>query len=1045
MRCSEREFAGHPAGTRAHLCDRRYRAIANWQHRGGTARSSPGGNAGETFVPYTTLARAADGGRMEERFAGGVLWLVVCLAAAVPGAAQDTPPTAAPATGVGTVSGTVLDKGTGEPVIDAGVEVVGQHRSTRTDLDGKYSLKLPPGTYEIRIFAGGFQAVRVQSVTVEAGRVAKADATLAAAGKAAGLVVEVTAQAKASNEATQLLKRQKAVEVRDTISAEQIKKSPGSDAKDVVVRAPAVTVKEGKYVVVRGLGDRYSGAVLNGSRLPSTDPERRVVGLDLFPAGFLDSLAIIKTYSPNLPGDFTGGLVDLDLRAAPDQLEGSFTSSIGGNTQATFQDFQTYQGSSWDVLGMGEGYRELPSGVPNLGTQSNGAPNTNAFDALPDRRRFSVTREFRDIWGVTEEAAPLNNGVNFNLGNRWGTFGAQFAGMYSNEYQQFDDGILRQAQPLTNGEKNAKSGAFFADNVERLSRWINRTGGLFTSEWQPSDRHRFDLRGLIDRNQYIYVDRLYGPNFNFGSGVYQLSHELHYTRDQLGYGQLTGADKFDLLDVNWRSALSQTKQNQPDTRFDVRSGTPPDLAYTTDSAGATRVYSTLNEWLTDSAVDLSRSFALPTTSAGLPWDMSVKVSTGPAYAFRDRHFAQRRFQYNNGLGAFDLTLPTETLLQPSNIGPDGFQLTEETKPRDIFDAHQQIVGEYGMLDFTLIPAKLFFTGGARVEQSQIQLNTATDVGVPFTKNLNTVDVLPAVNTRWAIRPDMNARVAWSQTVSRPEFRELSPVQYVAVRGKDIIQGNPFLTEAKIDNIDVRWEWFFSPLELVSAGFFHKSFTNQIELARLSNAATGTILSYGNFKSAELNGVELEGRKDLGTLWSPLRYWSVQTNFTYAHSNADRSSTNLYCGTRFNTAAGQAPPAYCVDGQLAGSGTGRPPVNSGQLFDQAPFIVNASLEYAHPRYGTARLLYYTADNTVTTVGITDAKTGLPTFTDRVLQRRDQLDAVLTIPLKEWVGTPLTAQLGAENLLNAPRVVTENFYDQQRNTAGVKFTFSLTYAF
>src|SRR5262245_32709248 len=219
-----------------------------------------------------------------------------------------------PAGETGTISGTVIEKKSRAPIIEAGVEIVGQGKTVRTDLDGKFSVKLPPGTYELRVFAPTFQAVRLKDIKVTTGASAKADAALDPAGAAGVDVVEVTAKRKQASEATQLKARKEALVVEDTISRETMAKTTGSDAADVVQRAPAVTVKNDRFVFVRGLSERYSSAQLNGSRLPSPDPLRRAVPLDLFPSDFLDSLGVVKTFSADLPGDFSGGLIRLNLR-----------------------------------------------------------------------------------------------------------------------------------------------------------------------------------------------------------------------------------------------------------------------------------------------------------------------------------------------------------------------------------------------------------------------------------------------------------------------------------------------------------------------------------------------------------------------------------------------------------------------------------------------------------------------------------------------------------------------------------------------------------
>ncbi len=283
--------------------------------------------------------------------------------------AQQAP---APAAGIGTIAGQVLDASSGDPIIEAGVEVIGTGKTARTDLDGKFTVKVPPGTYQVRFFAPLYTGARLDRIVVQPDKVTKADVTLSSGGQAGVEVVEVVADADKAAERTQLLRRQKAPVVSDNIAAETIKKSPDSDAAEVVARVPAVTVKDDKFVVVRGLGERYSSALLEGSRLPSSDPSKRVVPLDLFPADFIESISIVKTYTPDLPGDFSGGLADIRLVEFPEKLSYNLGVSTGGNTEATFQDFDTYKGGGFDYFGFDQNVRSLPSLIPdrNLGEGS---------------------------------------------------------------------------------------------------------------------------------------------------------------------------------------------------------------------------------------------------------------------------------------------------------------------------------------------------------------------------------------------------------------------------------------------------------------------------------------------------------------------------------------------------------------------------------------------------------------------------------------------------------------------------------------------------
>src|SRR5262249_48642232 len=316
----------------------------------------------------------------------------VCLAIALPAApwAQEPPaaPAAAPPAEVGTVVGTVVDKSTGDPLIQAGVEVIGQGKRLETDMDGHFTVKLPPGTYELRISAPLYQPVRLQGVKVKTNQVTKQSVSLGAA-TANVEVVEVVAKANKAAEATQILERKKSAVVSETVSAEAIKKTPDKDVASIVKRVPAVTIKDDRFVFIRGLGDRYSGALLDGSRLPSTDPARRVVPLDLFPAEFVQSLSILKTYTPDLPGDFSGGLVDIRLIEFPDKPTFTYGQYFGGNTQTTFQKFRTYQSGPLDYFGFGNSFRSLPLAVP----KTPGLINT-----LPTNQADAIGRDFKNIW-----------------------------------------------------------------------------------------------------------------------------------------------------------------------------------------------------------------------------------------------------------------------------------------------------------------------------------------------------------------------------------------------------------------------------------------------------------------------------------------------------------------------------------------------------------------------------------------------------------------------------------------------------------------------
>jgi outer membrane receptor protein involved in Fe transport len=929
-------------------------------------------------------------------FIAGLVFFALSARAGAEGAAPPAPP-AAPATAI--IAGKVIDKVTGEPIIDAGVELVGQGVTLRTDIDGKYRFKVAPGRYQVRFFAPQHQGVRLENVVATADKVATADVSLAPT-EAGVLVVEVVAQANKATEATQLQQRRKSAVVSETVSAETIKKTPDSDAAEVVQRVPAVTVKDNKFIYVRGLGERYSSALLNGSRLPSTDPDRRVVPLDLFPADFVESLAVTKSYTPDLPGDFSGGLADIHLLEFPEKLTLSFGLSGGGNTNVTFQDYRTYKGGSLDYLGLGGSARNIPARVPDdLRTADD---STKSFSG----------KLFKDIWSPKTEEAPPNSGLAFSLGNSFGPLGVSFSGLYSNEYKR----RLQIERELVNtGSITAPDVRIRDDFRYDVSEFETRIGGIFTAAYKLGTNHKLTFRSLLDRNTTDEVSTGSGPIEQLGPTSNELQTSLRYSEEQLAFGQLAGEHRWSHLWIDWRAAFSQSMQDVPDARYltyvtSERGVIKP--AFSNDSLGGSRIFSALDEVLFDSALDMTVPFStrLPLTDvwSGLP----AKLKFGPAWSNRDRDFAMRRFRYRVPEGAFDLTAPAEQLLAPGNIGAGGVTFDEETQPRDDFRASQRIIGGYGMLDLPLVADTLRIVAGTRYEDSHIRLSTSDDQGNPVHPVKDDGDWLPGANLIYSPREDMNFRLAFSRSVSRPEFRELSPTQFPAPRGLRPVVGNPNLQETRIKNYDARWEWFLSPLELVSLSFFKKDLAKPIEQTVIPQSSNNAD-SFINATDAELIGFEAEGRKDFGFVWSHLQYLSLLANVAYVDATVN------------------------VPRQKTGGVTSIQTSTSRPLQGQARYIVNAALDFTHPGWGSARLLYNTAGSRISSAG----SFGLP---DIIEQPRDELDVVFVAPLRIF-DVPFNLKLAAENLLDDPVLYTQGGFVQRSYTSGIKVSAGLSYAY
>lgn len=953
------------------------------------------------------------------------LLALLLLALATPVRAQDAaPPAAAPASNAappaapaaagaqGVISGAVLDVVSGDPVIDAGVELVGKSKTTRTDIDGKFSFKVPPGEYQVRVFAPGYQSARITKINVKPNQTTLADTTLSPEGQAGVEVVEVVAHADRAAEATQILTRQKADSVQETISAEQIKKSPDSDAAEVVSRVPAVTVKD-NYVYVRGLGERYSSALLNGSRLSSTDPNKRVVPLNLFPADFLASLAIVKSYTPDLPGDFSGGLVDINLVTFPTEFQASIGMSLGANSSATFQDFNTYQGQG----GAGQ-----PFGI----NTSKGLPGIFGdkpfFGNIPQEKQYQLAKSLPNVWSKDTQTAPPNGAVNFSIGNSWGPFGVNFATIWKNEFEVQDPLITKiitctsgcnpgDPDPTTEASENFKY---------NLANHYTTLGGVLTSGYEIDATNRITFRSLYNLRS---LNQVYAGSGDTVNDTEVDTTRLQFTKQQLAFGQLAGQHVLPGIEVGWRSAFTYTTQDIPDARTVsyITSQTP--AVFDRQPPSGTRVYFDINETLTDSAVDFTVPFpmALPATDA---WDgLTGKFKFGPAFTFRDRNSDLRNFSERPLQPVDQLSQPPEVLLNPDNILTDPTQLRfqENTNKRDAFHATEEIAAIYAMFDVPLWRDLLRLVAGVRTEYSYIDLQTYSqnkepaDATFNTTTIINNTDPIPGVNLIYTPRSDMNVRAGFSKTVSRPEFRELSPIQFPEPQGLLTTVGNPLLVESHVTNYDLRWEWFFTPLELVSASFFYKTLDKPIETI-LIPVGSSNANSFANAESGDVWGFEVEGRKNFGFLADELAPVTFNLNAAYIQSTVTLPENPVL--------PPDTPPTPLT-------------TRTHELQGQSPYVINASLEYASPDFGTARFLYVTSGERITALGYYP-------IANIVEQPRNQLDFVWFKRINLF-DQPVTAKLSLENLWNDHYLFKQGDIVQERYRTGVKVGLSVSYDF
>jgi outer membrane receptor protein involved in Fe transport len=884
----------------------------------------------------------------------------------------------------GIVTGVIIDKNTGDMLIEAGVEVVETGKKAFTDLDGKYRLEIPAGTYEIRVFYPLFQGQRIQNVVVSPGKVTRVNVSLLPK-KEEIEVVEVLVEAEKATEAAQLLIRKKDPAVTDRISAEEISEQPDPDVAAVVERAPGTSVVDDKYVFIRGLGERYATATLNGSSLPTPETEQYTVPLNLFPSNVVESVNIIKSWTPDLKGDFSGGLVQINTESYPETFKLKISGGLSYNSQTTGKDFLTYKGGRWDWLGFDDGTRELPGIIP---------------DEPPLRRRgilgIGYTPEelqvfgqaFENIWNPHETYAPINWGLNVSIGNKIDKFGYVFSLTYDQKYEIRPE--ERTYYKVGEGEVQPSHEYDFEFYEMKVN--LNM---LLNLGYEFSPDHKLYLKNFYTRKATDEVRFYEGYNDNLKKDVWDT--RLWWKEESVFSSQLMGDHRFSYIEslINWRLTYSKSTLDEPDLREVLYEYEPSIDDYTLANVtqSGSRLFTKMDEDAVEGGFDWNLDF-----KELMLWDFPFKMKFGPDVSYRKRKFDHRRFRYTHrNITTIDLTQDPESLFSEEYIRPEnGFELQEETRPIDHYDAQHLIGALYWMADTTLWK-KWRLVGGLRAEYSDQQLESSD----PFNPEGEKVDIknedtdwLPSLSLIYALRDDMNLRFSFSQTVNRPQFRELAPFEFTDVHGAMATVGNPNLTRALIKNYDVRWEWFIGLQGLVAVSPFYKDFTDPIE--KVVQPTIQTRSTWQNSQGATSWGVELEARTSLDFIHDGLSPFSIFANFTWVKSEIELDPE----GTEIMTS------------------TSRP------LQGQSDALANVILEYKHHAWNfTGRILYNYVGKRITEAGAF----GLP---DIYEEPTNWLDLLFIKTIGDW-----GVKLAVKNILNEEIKLTQGGNPYQVYKKGV----------
>ena len=818
----------------------------------------------------------------------------------------------------GTISGQVTDAKSKETIPGAKILVEGQQKGAFSDLDGNYLIKdLTPGTYSLSFKYDTYKVQVVNDIVVNDGENTVINVSMVSDVLEIGPIEVSHTVDKQSN--SELIRMQRnGASVMDGITAETIQKTPDNKASDVLKRISGASVQDNKFVVIRGLSDRYNFGLLNGASLPSTESDRKAFSFDLFPSNMLDNLVVYKTATPDLPGEFAGGVIDINTKEPKAENFQEIQLSGGYNAITTFKDFARSEGSSTDFLGLGAGARSLPGDLPSTVD----FPSSKA-----DKAELAKLMNFN--WAAQHGIAIPNTSLQYVIGRNYTIkekkLGFVFAYNYNNN-AQYNQQIRRDYEEQAGGTilKMELDDSVFTKSI------VN--SGMLNLQYKWNSKNKISLKNLYSINSEDKVNIRHGVReLDNDPHQYERSTNFMYTQNNLLTSQLVGNHEFDKSKLNWTAGFSDITREIPNQRRVVyrkyaMSEEDPNESFvaiiqnngTIPTAAGNMFWSTSNEKIGSLKYDYSYKF-------GEEKDTNrVELKFGGMNQLRNRDFAARNFgfsQYKPTGSNFDsqlLLLPEDEIFAPVNLGLldsglGGFKLEEASKVDDSYQASSMLNAGFVMADATVLK-KLRMIGGLRFESYRQEFNY-TEFGSNVARSLDTTvnDLLPSLNLVYALSKKVNLRASYYRTLSRPEFRELAPFAFYNFLMDNILSGNPNLQRATIDNFDLRYEYYPGEGQILSVSGFYKNFTNPIELINRTGTSGAPELYYTNVPSVTNVGAELEYRvkMDFVSKQENHPFWSnltLYTNLSYINSQVDLTD---FPGSDPRPLQGQSP--YIING------------------------------------------------------------------------------------------------------------------------------------
>lgn len=821
------------------------------------------------------------------------------------------------------VEGTVkdfLEGTTGDIIPNAKILVDGTDFRAISDFDGKYVIKnIPFGTYTLTISSPGLSTKKLEDVIVSSEEVLFVDVALEPITQTMIDVVVKVKVSKSDDVGTMTLKKNSA-NSSDVISAQTISKTPDKTTSDVLKRVSGASIQDNKFAIVRGLNDRYNAAYLNDGPLPSSESDRKAFSFDIFPANMLDNITIVKTATPDLPAEFAGGIIQINTKTIPSKNFQSLQIGGGYNTITTFKDQVTYKGGKYDWLGIDDGTRALSPNIPakldfpiNSHSQALLAKETTTNWGL-ENKNFSPNLSLQYSAGVTTQLLKKEIGI--------------VAALTYSKTNNFNSTIRRSY--VGSGVNGTTQLEF--DYLDKVYSTQILAGTMVNFTVKLNNNNKLSFKNLYSINTDDRVIARSGISSPTLDPVEIKSNVTWFTGNNIYSGQLGGEHVFkkEKFKLHWIGSYSSIKRvipsikrsiysrtlNGEDTNFYANIST---FSVSSDYGGG--IFSSQNdEQITSLKADLI--YHLTTISS-----VKTDIKIGAYYQDRNRDFSSRQLgytQYKPVGNSFDnslLTLDQNTIFSAENMGvlssgKGGFKLSDVTKFTDAYQASSTITAGFLMID-NKIHNSIRVIWGARGEYFTQRLDALKNDKKPLVIDVKQLDILPSINTIFSVTKKQNIRLSYSKTLNRPEYRELAPFAFYDFNTQFVLSGNDSLKIARIDNVDLRYEYYPGKGQLLSLTGFYKKFINPIEM--IARADVDKESTYKNVPTASNFGVELEARSIIGELINADSS-SILNNFTfYSNLTVIKSIVDV--------------------SDIVGT-----PYESRPLQGQSPYVFNAGLTY-----------------------------------------------------------------------------------------------------